>query len=59
VTLFPAWIFGRKEAKAFKACYDSMNDMVNLPFNMVKKQVVSPLTHFSLSDIHQGIALGH
>ncbi|KAF8198880.1 cytochrome P450 [Mycena galopus ATCC 62051] len=39
VTLFPAWIFGRKEAKAFKACYDSMNDMINLPYNMVKKQV--------------------
>jgi hypothetical protein len=57
VTLFPAWIFGRKEAKAFKACYDSMNDMVNLPYNMAKKQVVSP--HFSLSNIHQGIALGH
>ncbi|KAJ7824971.1 cytochrome P450 [Mycena olivaceomarginata] len=39
LTLFPAWIFGRKEAKAFKACYDSMNDMVNLPYNMAKKQV--------------------
>ncbi|KAF7349068.1 Cytochrome P450 [Mycena venus] len=39
LTLFPAWIFGLKEAKAFKTCYDSMNDMVNLPYNMVKKQV--------------------
>ncbi|KAF8198883.1 cytochrome P450 [Mycena galopus ATCC 62051] len=39
VTLFPSWIFGHKEAKAFKACYDSMNDMINLPYNMVKKQV--------------------
>ncbi|KAJ7719464.1 cytochrome P450, partial [Mycena olivaceomarginata] len=39
LTLFPAWIFGRKEAKAFRACYDSMNDMVNLPYNMAKKQV--------------------
>ncbi|KAJ6450900.1 cytochrome P450 [Mycena sanguinolenta] len=39
LTLFPAWIFGSKEAKAFKACFDSVNDMVNLPYNMVKKQV--------------------
>ncbi|KAF7351726.1 Cytochrome P450 [Mycena sanguinolenta] len=39
LTLSPAWIFGRKEAKAFKACHDSVNDMVNLPYNMVKKQV--------------------